>query len=253
MKEGKSIYPSVAIITVVFNDVGHIGETIERIVSIDYPSIEYIIIDGGSTDGTVDVIRKYEKHVSKWVSEPDKGLYDAMNKGLSYAKSEYVMFVNSGDSLYDSDTLKEVMNSFGPADVYYGHTVIIGEDGKLIGGRRLKAPKKLRLRSMLMGMIVCHQALIVRRSIAPLFNTSYKLAADYDWTIGVLKKASIVINTNRVLARFLDGGKSKKHIKIALRERFRIMRGEFGVVLSLLMHVWFAIRLGVFYAINRRF
>lgn len=100
------LQPTFSIITITYNAVRLVEQTLLNVLSQSYPNIEYIVIDGGSTDGTVDIIKQYESGLAYWVSEPDKGIYDAMNKGLQKATGDYVWFINAGDSLCSSDTVQ---------------------------------------------------------------------------------------------------------------------------------------------------
>lgn len=99
--------PLISVVTVSYNAVSTIEQTILSVINQTYPHIEYIIIDGGSTDGTVDIIKKYADKIAYWVSEPDKGIYDAMNKGIKVATGEWINFMNSGDCLYRNDTIEK--------------------------------------------------------------------------------------------------------------------------------------------------
>lgn len=114
--------PLITIITVAYNAVKDIENTILSVLNQTYPNIEYIIIDGGSTDGTLDIIKKYEDKISYWVSEADKGIYDAMNKGALKATGEWLNFMNAGDTFYDQQVLEKVFkdNDWSDADVIYG-------------------------------------------------------------------------------------------------------------------------------------
>src|SRR5438105_14705 len=122
-------FPRISIITVVYNNVANIEVTILSILNQTYKNIEYIVIDGGSTDGTLDVIKKYKDKISFWVSEKDNGIYDAMNKGIKVATGEWINFINSGDSYFDNDVLEKIMEAeyFNATsiDVIYGNTQII--------------------------------------------------------------------------------------------------------------------------------
>lgn len=102
--------PLISVVTVSYNAVLTIEQTILSVINQTYPHIEYIIIDGGSTDGTVDIIKKYANRIAYWVSEPDKGIYDAMNKGIRTAKGEWINFMNAGDLFYSKDTLEKVFS-----------------------------------------------------------------------------------------------------------------------------------------------
>ena len=179
--------PVFSIITITYNASRWLEQTILNILSQSYSNIEYIIIDGGSTDGTVDIIERYASGISYWVSEPDKGIYDAMNKGLQKATGDYVWFINAGDSLYTSDTVQRVASLIQKKkvlpDIIYGETSIIDENGNSLGRRRLKAPDKLSWKSFRMGMLVCHQSFITKRTIVPLYDLTYRYSADFDWCI----------------------------------------------------------------------
>ncbi len=244
--------PLISVITVVFNGESHIGRTIESVVGQTCNQVEYIIIDGKSTDQTLDVIAGYEG-IDLLISEPDNGLYDAMNKGLKAASSDYVWFLNSGDQIYSSDTIEKMVAGMdGMPDIIYGGTMIIDEDENEIGDRRLKPPDPLTWLSFRQGMVVCHQSIIVKRAIAPEYNLEYRLSADIDWAIRAAKKSGPIRNSNLILSRFLEGGITKHNIKAGLKERFVIMRRYYGLIPTILRHFVFGIRLTNFYLRNRR-
>lgn len=238
--------PVFSIVTVTYNAAEWIERTILSVLQQSYPHIELLIIDGGSTDGTIDFIRQYETGISYWISEPDKGLYDAMNKGLQQASGDYVWFINAGDTIHTADTLQEIVSNLKKKvslpDIIYGDTMIVDAAGKPLGLRRLRPPGKLTWKSFRMGMLVNHQAFIVRREIAPLYDLTYRLAADYDWCIQCLKRAEKIYNTHRILANFLEEGMSSVNRKESLRERYRIMCKYYGKLSTSLLHVWFAVR-----------
>ena len=227
--------PKISVITVVFNGEAVIEKTIKSVSEQSFKNIEHWIIDGASRDSTIDLIKKY--HHLKWISEKDKGLYDAMNKGLQLSKGEYVIFMNAGDVFNDKDVLKNIFESNLPeADVYYGETIVTDESDKTIGMRRLKTPDKLTWKSFAMGMLVCHQSIIIRKEITDQYNINYRLAADIDWIIKALKKANIVVNTKIIISRFQTGGLSRKNILPGLKERFKIMSEHYGLIPTILRH-----------------
>lgn len=244
--------PLISVITVVFNDEKHIARTIESVLSQSYKPIEHIIVDGKSTDGTLRIIESFQG-VSKVLSEPDEGLYDAMNKGLKLASGDYVWFLNAGDEIYETDTVERMVEDFKEKpDVIYGGTMIIDENQKEIGDRRLKPPEQLTWKSFRRGMLVCHQSFIVKRSLAPDYDLQYRLSADIDWSIRAAKKSEKIHNTHLVLSRFLEGGLTDKNIKAGLKERFRIMSRYYGWIPTVLRHILFGIRLTGFYLRHRR-
>ena len=238
--------PLFSIITITYNASRWAEQTFLNVLSQSYPHIEYIVIDGGSTDGTVDIIKRYESGFAYWVSEPDKGIYDAMNKGLQKATGDYVWFINAGDSLCTADTVQRVASLIQKRkalpDVVYGETNIVDEEGRSLGLRRLKAPRKLSWKSFRMGMLVCHQSFITKRTIAPLYDLQYRYSADFDWCIRIMKKARTLHNTHLTVIDYLDEGMTTRNQKASLKERFRIMCQHYGVMSTVAHHAWFIIR-----------
>lgn len=244
--------PVISIITVVYNGEKLLEPTIKSVISQSYPNIEYIIVDGCSKDRTLDIVRSYEKHISKWISEKDKGIYDAMNKGLSLATGDYVLFMNAGDVLYASDTIEKVFASARGADVYYGETEIVNEEGKSMGDRRLKPPAHLDWKSLRFGMCVSHQSFIPKRALCPPYDLQYKISSDIDWVINILKRSTTTVHTHTYISRFLAGGTSRQKTIKALRERFRLMIKHYGVLTVLGAHVIMAVKLFFYYIRYRR-
>lgn len=235
-----------SIITVVYNAEKQLIKTIQSILSQSYPHIEYIIIDGHSTDGTQEIIRKYEHKISTWISEPDSGLYDAMNKGLQKATGDYVWFLNAGDVLKDKNTVADIagivtQHNILP-DILYGETDLVNEKGDVIGERRLKTPEHLTWKSFRMGMLVSHQAFIAKRSIAPMYDLQYRFSSDVDWCIKCLKQASLIINVKRTLVNYLYEGLTTANRQASLKERYAIMCKYYGRFVVSILHVWFALR-----------
>jgi glycosyltransferase involved in cell wall biosynthesis len=234
--------PLVSIVTVVFNGHLLIERTIKSVLSQTYSAVEFIIIDGASTDGTLDVIEKYKSKVNITISEKDNGIYDAMNKGLKNATGDYVLFLNAGDELYAKDTLDTIFSLSSDADVYYGNTLVVDNGGKELGDRRLTPPENLSWKSLKFGMCVSHQSFIAKRSLCDLYDLNYKISADIDWVINVLKKATKIINTKMYISKFLEGGTSNKNRSKALRERFVIMAEHYGLVSTLFNHIYILFR-----------
>lgn len=235
--------PKISIITIVFNNVRDISHTIASVAGQTYDNIEYIIIDGLSTDGTLEVIDANRQHIDVLVSEKDKGIYDAMNKGLARSTGDYVLFLNSGDELYDKTTLQKIFTNGDNADIYYGETKLIDEERNILGDRRHKAPATFNWQSFRYGMNVCHQAIYVRRSIADPYDTRYKLSADIDWVIRAAKKASKVVNVNQYVAKYLVGGLSQQRHRQSLNERYEIFKKYYGTLPNLFNHCIIALRL----------
>jgi glycosyltransferase involved in cell wall biosynthesis len=238
--------PRFSIITVTYNAEKVIEETIQSVITQTYKNYEYIIIDGASKDNTLSVIDKYKDMISSVVSEPDKGLYDAMNKGIAAATGDYLCFLNAGDSFHEDDTLQLMVHSIDDnelPDVLYGETAIVNKEGHFLHMRRLQTPEKLTWKSFKQGMLVCHQAFFARRSLTEPFNLSYRFSADFDWCIRVMKKAKTLHNTHITVIDYLDEGLTTQNHKASLKERFRIMAKHYGWISTVAHHVWFVIRL----------
>ncbi len=234
------MYPKLTFITVVRNDAEGLRRTLTNITSIHYPNKEIVIIDGKSTDNTIDVVREFSHAITYFVSESDNGIYDAMNKGIKAATGGFLWFVNAGDTVRNIETLKQYFTTDNfLADIYYGETEIINEEGETLGLRRKPLPKKLTVNSLKNGMVICHQSFIVRRSITPLYDTKYRLSADYDWMIKCVRKAKSSINVHATLSVFQLGGATTRHHKASLKERFGIMSKNFGFLPTVFFHIKF--------------
>jgi len=242
--------PKISIITISFNAEKEIENTIKSVVNQEYSNIEYIIIDGKSSDGTTAIIKKYESKISRWSSEPDGGLYDAMNKGIKKATGDYIIFMNAGDIFYESETLSKIFDNKNELqDIYYGETIIVDENNNELGLRRLSAPAELNWKSFKRGMRVSHQAFIAKMDLVELYDLQYKFSADFDWCIKIMKKSSKIKNTNLIICRYLDGGLTKHNLVPSLKERFKIMRKFYGLFSTLINHItlgtnliWFVIK-----------
>lgn len=182
------------------------------------------------------------------LSEPDKGLYDAMNKGLKMAKGQYVLFLNAGDSFADTSTLefyqKAILDTQESPDIVYGDTVIVNENREILRPRHLSVPERLTFNSFSSGMLVCHQAFMVRRTLAPEYDLRYRFSADYDWCVKCIHKtnADKCVNLHRVVVHYLDAGLTDKNHKASLKERFEIMCSHYGTPRTVFKHISFAFR-----------
>lgn len=247
-----SFKPVLSVITVVYNAKELLHKTIESIASQTYANIEYVVVDGNSNDGTVELINQ-SSVISKYISEPDNGIYDAMNKGLALATGDYVIFINAGDQFFATTTVEQIFSRQVMADVYYGNTMIVDASNNEIGLRRLQPPVNMSWKSLLNGMLVCHQSIVVKRSIAPYYDLSLKVAADYKWVVTSLKNATTICDSGIIISRFLDGGFNKKHILRSLRERFGVMVQFYGLGAVVLNHIRIALRFFLYIIRNKRF
>ena len=225
--------PTVSVITVTYNAATFIERTIKSVVAQTYDNIEYVIIDGKSKDGTLDIVKKYGNQVNTLISEPDKGLYDAMNKSIDTATGDYIVFMNAGDCFAAADTLEQAMKGSNNADLVYGLALRIDEETGAERAWHKKAlpPEKLSYRSFIDGMVICHQCFVVKRSCAEKYDLStWKIANDIDWSIRTMKNVKTKHFYNEVFCHFLEGGVSDERRWKAFRERFDILRKHFGLL-----------------------
>ena len=252
-----------SIITITYNAGDFLPRTVESVLSQHYRDIEHIIIDGASTDSTISVAQDYMQrsyaaqngHEVRIVSEPDNGLYDAMNKGLRQASGDYICFLNAGDFFPNANVLDTIVSRSLtgksrqqlPA-VIYGDTDIVDNDGNFLRHRRLAPPRNLTWRSFRKGMLVCHQAFYARLDIARTvpYDTRYRYSADVDWCIRVMKEAERMgaglAYVDSVVVNYTQEGQTTKHHRDSLKERYRVMQCHYGAFTTALMHAWFAVR-----------
>lgn len=218
------------IITVSFNAADNIAETINSVLSQSYNDIEYIIIDGGSTDDTIKVIRKYAENISYWVSEPDNGIYDAMNKGIARSHGDYILFLNAGDTFFNNDVLTNVHDEIQSCvsnmpDVIYGETV-----GKTPDGYYAITSHP---HPFLEDIGCCHQSILVRGDIMrkEKFNTKYRLRADFDLMHRLyIDKRNLFRHINKYISIYDCYGTSSslKHLHLMRREQLDILGKKFS-------------------------
>lgn len=235
----------LSIITVTFNAAATVERTLKSVAQQTYGEVEHLVVDGASTDGTVDIVRRYPH--ATLVSEPDQGLYDAMNKGLRLATGDFLCFLNAGDTLHSVDTLAHVAEAAGAdVGVLYGDTDIVNSEGRFLRHRRLTPPERLTWRSFREGMLVCHQAFYVNRQIAPTYDLQYRFSADFDWCIRCLQEGERRgwrnVFVREPLADYLNEGMTTANHKASLGERFRIMAKHYGLLRTVVQHIWFILR-----------
>lgn len=244
--------PTLSVITIVYNNVKDIERTMRSVLDQTYTNIEYIVIDGASTDGTLQIIEKYKTKLAILLSEKDRGIYDAMNKGLALATGDYVLFMNSGDEIYSNETVAQVFDSAPSGDIYYGETEMFNENWESLGQRRHRAPKHFDWKSFKFGMNISHQAIYVKRSLTAPYNLNFKYSSDIDWIIKAAKKSSNIVNTNIYVAKYLVGGMSKQKHWESLKERFCIFTNYYGLIPNLFNHIFIALSLAQYFVKHRR-
>ena len=256
---------TITYVTITYNAASVLQRTLDSVLQQDYPDIVHLIIDGASTDGTLEMVNDYIErsnaadngHRIQVTSEPDKGIYDAMNKGLRSLDGDYVCFLNAGDFLPAPDTVSRIITSLTshlspltsplPA-VMYGDTDIVDENGHFLHHRRLAPPEHLTWKSFRQGMLVCHQAFYARTdfAIATPYDQQYRYSADVDWCIRVMKAAAKenipLLNLHMVVVNYTQEGQTTLHHRESLFERYRVMNRHYGYIPTFFMHCWFIIR-----------
>lgn len=238
--------PLFSIVTITYNASPTIERTIRSVSSQTFNDYEHIIVDGASKDDTLQIIdRMPGKELRTVYSEPDNGLYDAMNKGLGYAHGQYLVFLNAGDKFHTSDTLAEIAEIIRTKNfpgIVYGQTNLVDNDGKFIAPRHLSAPDNLQYKDFARGMLVCHQAFVVLRRLAPLYNLKWRYSADYEWCLICLQHSRKNESTGSVLIDYLSEGLTTANRRRSLIERFKIMSHYYGFWPTFRRHLGFVRR-----------
>ena len=203
----------ITVITVSFNAKDALQKTMHSVIMQDYKNVEYIIIDGGSTDGTPSMLREYDGKIDRWVSEPDNGIYDAMNKGVALATGDYCIFMNAGDCFADSSTISRATEDFLDADVIYGD---ITKDGKL---KRSLSPRNCHK------MFYCHQAAFIRTSLLREFpfDIRHRFSADFKQAKQLYLAGKKFRQTNIVIATFDTTGISNTQRSKGLCDNIKVI------------------------------
>lgn len=214
-------YPKISIVTVVYNDHLHIEQTMLSVLNQTYDNIEYIVIDGGSTDGTVSIIKQYAERLAYWISEPDKGVYDAMNKAISHVTGTYVSFMNSGDSFYSNATLSEVFTNQNQLDI----DVIYGDVFMKYTTLESFVRRYDNINPCSASHNLCHQATFTKSLLLKKygFDLSYKIAADMNLFNIIYNNGGTFGYVPVVIANYeAEEGLSAKHLKQMYKEYHRL-------------------------------
>lgn len=227
MTEPRQNGPIVSVVTVVKNDRPKIQDTIESVLKKKDNRVEYIVVDGGSTDGTLEIIGRYSRHIDRLVSEPDRGIYDAMNKGVRLASGAYLLFINSGDLLYgpcDVEELLALLSVEGP-DIVYGNVLKQYENGF----SKVEVPPSFEKP---LYSTICHQGIIMRTALLRElpFNTRYKYDADFDQLIRLQKRGKVKSRyIDRIVSVYDDGGVTANRFS-AIAEKRKVLRTYYSRV-----------------------
>ena len=218
--------PLLTVVTVVYNGALHIEKAVQSVLSQDYLNIEYIIIDGCSSDGTIDIIQRYENKIDYWMSAPDQGIYDAMNKGIMVSRGELIGFLNS-DDYYEPGAIRVVIEGYKNKcyrGIYYGNSFVIQSDLRI---RYLSIGNA----SLWRGLGFKHQAMFVHRDIHKkfgLYSPSYRIAADYDFVLSAVSKGVKLIHIDKTLVNYSNTGASGINRIETLSEIRTIGKRHFG-------------------------
>lgn len=235
-------HPLISIITVTFNAADTLAPTMASIKAQSFHDFEHIIIDGNSSDATLEIAQQMATPNMRIHRESDAGLYDAMNKGLRLAKGEYVLFLNAGDSFHSADTLQKYADVCSDdVDIIYADTIVVDSNRKIVGKRHKSVPGVLTPESWLDGMLICHQAFMARKNIASPYSLQWRFSSDYDWTLQCIEATSPerCVNLNTVAIDYLNEGQTTANHRKSLIERFHIMRQHFGFFPTIKSHIRF--------------
>lgn len=214
----------ISVVTVVFNDAKGLKRTIKSVINQTYENVEFIIIDGGSTDGTIDVIKKYEDQTDYWVSEKDNGIYDAMNKGINASTGTWVNFMNAGDVFVDNAVVSNVnFSSFTNCALIYGKQI---QNGKVL--------KPLDIKKLKIGVIHAnHQSMFFNKNMLGddlKYDLQYKIYGDYELTNKIyMKYPNQVKYINLTIADFEGGGISSIVSTQKRKDKYKILYSHYGI------------------------
>ncbi len=222
-------YPLVSIITVVFNEKKSLKKTINSVISQTYKNIEYIVIDGGSTDGTIDVLRHHENQIDTWISEPDDGVYDAMNKGLKLASGQWVNFLNAEDTFFSNDTLSDIFSNINNSKfkLIYGDWINVNDKSL---NNHIKSLPYLNSEHLKYRFQMNHQSLFVKNQNLPDYDLTYKIKADYQWVIDIVESLNDeeVLYLSKPLVKYDIEGLSATALLLNLKEYIYLTKRNFG-------------------------
>ena len=223
----KANSPKISVVTVVRNAVDALRSTVESVVAQTYDNIEYVIIDGASTDGTVDYVKKLGPRVDKFVSEPDKGIYDAMNKGIDASTGDFLIFMNAGDVFYSTETVSKIFegNEYSEFGVVYGDVAKMAFDGVAVVKKAGEPRYSHR-------MFFCHQSAFYRREelVKEKFDISHRMSADIHQVKRLYKKDVRFIRVDVPVAIFDTGGISNVRRSDGLRDNISVVRELDGII-----------------------
>jgi glycosyltransferase involved in cell wall biosynthesis len=237
----------LSVISIAYNNLKGLKKTLEIFEKNSFQNeIELVIVDGGSNDGSKEFLEN-QKISKNWVSEPDKGIYNAMNKGIEMAKGDYLWFLNSGDFAFNEDAVQQLLKQLEKSpDAVYAETMMVDEDGNELGTRSQistrKLPDNLNWKSLKFGMNVSHQSFVIKKEKCLKYNEQYRHVADIDWMIACLKRCHKILKMDGVLACFAMDGHSSKHRKVSNQERYQVLNKHYGTINNAWNHAYILFR-----------
>jgi len=238
--------PAVSVVTVCRNALKDLQKTADSVFLQSAEDFEWIIIDGASTDGTTEFLGSLDQPWIHSISEPDDGIYDAMNKGLAKASGEWIWFMNAGDQFHDQSSVQKVAEAGPGYDICFGESLVIDSEGNELGPRSSVTPHSLpdclERSQFTHGMVVSHQAFVAKRRLVPQFaHQQYRFSADLDWMLRILSEPRRTVNLG-MLARIDREGATLQNWKQSQYERFLILARHFGTGKTLINHCTILLR-----------
>jgi glycosyltransferase involved in cell wall biosynthesis len=229
LKKTTAIKPLITIVTVVYNGADFLEETINSVVEQKYDNIEYIIVDGGSKDGTLDVIKKYEGFIDYWCSQPDSGIYDAMNKGIELSEGCWINFMNAGDVLYNNKVISDIfpISIKATPDIVFGDVHVRSQEG--VSVKNLRAFKFTPFNLLLFGTrVVCHQSMFYCKKSIIKYSLDYSFKSELDQWLKLVRSGKRALKVNLTVASYRLGGLGQKHIERNSEEKDLVLKEHFG-------------------------
>jgi glycosyltransferase involved in cell wall biosynthesis len=231
--------PLITVITVCYNAESFIEPTVKSVLSQDYPNLHYMIIDGLSSDKTMKILAQYRSQIHLLISEKDQGIYDAMNKGIRAADSGYLLFLNAGDEFTSATTLSTLISQSNGEDFIYGDIYLRHPDSR--PDLYLTAsPFNLKMLKKSGTAVLCHQAILIRKEIAPFYDTRYRIKGDLNWYYDILKNnpALKICHVSHPVVFYLAGGLSEKASKLDRKEYLQVIRYRHGFITAAQKWLW---------------
>jgi len=228
--DGNEFFPKISIVTVTYNAANELEQTVASIADQTYANVELVIIDGNSSDNTLDILQQYRDKIDYLVSEPDSGIYDAMNKGLKAATGDYVLFLNAGDYFCDDHSLENLICSARePFDILYGDIQLVGTNGAIRHHRAKQFSHENLLKHGT--SVLCHQAILVKREIAPLYDARYAYKGELNWYFDIVesKPDLTCFHHNEPLVYYFLGGKGYQNFIRNRLEWYGLLIKRFGI------------------------